>query len=175
MGEKAMKTTQAWGWLAAGVLALGVNGVYHDGGAAWTQRTVGRFINRIEERSAPILALATGHADWLVTKTKMVTVGDEPVSCRLATSVARLRASLVQRKMARTEANIGRFEAMSAREEAALARVEAAQARIEARAARVRFTPAAFDFVCPRVRVSIPRVRISVPEVHVEGVDVGSF
>jgi hypothetical protein len=39
-----MKTTQAWGWLAAGVLALGLNGIYHDGGAAWAHRAVGRVL-----------------------------------------------------------------------------------------------------------------------------------
>ncbi len=33
-----MKTTQGWGWLTAGVLALGLNGIYHDGGAAWAHR-----------------------------------------------------------------------------------------------------------------------------------------
>ncbi len=35
-----MKTTQGWGWLAAGVLALGLNGIYQDGGAAWAHRIV---------------------------------------------------------------------------------------------------------------------------------------
>src|SRR3979409_839004 len=33
MEIKAMKTTQAWGWLTAGVLALGFNGFYHDVGS----------------------------------------------------------------------------------------------------------------------------------------------
>jgi hypothetical protein len=169
-----MKNTQAWGWLATGVLALGLNGVYHDCGAAWAHRTVGRFINRIEERSVPVLALAAGRADWLMAKTETAAVRDETASCRVASSLARLKASLLQNKVARTQASTASFEEMSAREEAALARLEAERARIEAQAARVRFAPAAFNpGLCPRVRVNIPRVKISVPEMHLEALGAG--
>ena len=42
-----MKNTQAWGWLAAGVLALGLNGMYQDGGAAWAQRVVNQVTGEI--------------------------------------------------------------------------------------------------------------------------------
>ena len=117
-----MKNTQAWGWLVAGVIALGVNGLYHDCGAAWAHRTVGRFISRIEERSVPVLALAAGRADWLIAKTETAAARDETVSW----PVARLKASLWQNnKRVRTQASMARFEEMSAREEAALARLEA--------------------------------------------------
>jgi hypothetical protein len=176
-----MKNTQAWGWLAAGVLALGLNGVYHDCGAAWAHRTVGRFISRIEEHSVPVLALAAGRADWLMAKTETETaaVRDQTVSCPVASSVARWKASLLQRSLlqnmgARTQARMARFEEMSGRQEAALARLEAERARIEARAARVRFAPAAFNpAVCPRVRMNIPRVKISVPEMPLEVLGAG--
>jgi len=165
-----MKNIQAWGWLAAGVLALGLNGVYHDCGAAWAHRTVGRFISRIEERSVPVLALAAGRADWLMAKTETTVARDETVSC----PVARLKASLWQDKRVRTQASMARFEEMSAREEAALARLEVERARIEAQAARVRFAPAAFSpAVCPRVWVNVPRVKISVPEMHLEALGAG--
>ncbi len=174
-----MKTTQAWGWLAAGVLALGLNGFYHDGGAVWAHRAVDQGMAGVSERTEGVLALAAGRADWFVAKSKMVAARDETASCRLATALAR-----IQTKIARTQGGMARFEAMSAREEAQLARVEAERARIEARVARVRFAPAAFNpggisVVCPRVNVSVPRISIPrspmvrIPEIHVEAVGAG--
>ena len=120
-----MKATQGWGWLAAGVLALGLNGIYHDGGAAWAHRIadgagcrpVGS-LDRIWLRGA-----LTGSGK----RPDLVAARDETASCRLATAMAR-----VQTKIARTQNGMAHFEAMSARQEAALARMEANRARIEA-------------------------------------------
>lgn len=162
-----MKNTQAWGWLAAGVLALGLNGIYHDGGAAWAHCALGHVVSRIEQRTGPVLALATGRADLFLARTKTAVARDETASCRLATTMAR-----VQTRMARTQNRFANLEVMSAREEAALARLEANRARMEAQVARVRFSPVAFHTVqvpnvCPRIRVSIPRV--TVPQVSIPG------
>ncbi len=171
--------TQAWAWLTAGVLALGLNGFYQDGGAAWAHRLVDRGI-AIVDQSEAVLALASGRADWFMTKAKVVTAREETTSCRVATAVARVKT-----RIAGAQGGFAQFEAMSARQEAALARVEANRARIEAKLARVRFAPAAFNpeirVVCPRVRVSIPRVsipqtpsvRISPAVVHVETLGAG--
>ena len=173
--------TQAWGWLTAGVLALGLNGIYQDGGAAWAHRVVGGVVARVADRSGAVLALATGRADWFMSRAAMVAEQDQTASCRWATAVARFQTRF-QTKMARTQTGMAHFEAMSAREEAALARMEANRARIEAEVARVRIMPMAFDaakvpvVVCPRVRVNVPRVvvprvpvvRIPAPVVHVE-------
>jgi hypothetical protein len=172
----AMKNTQAWGWLVAGVLALGLNGFYHDGGAVWAHRAVDRVVGRIADQSGAVLALASGHADRFMVKASVLAARDQTASCRWATAAARL-----QTKMAPSQSGLARFEAMSAREEAALARVEASRARVEAQVARVRLTPAAFDtvtvpVVCPRVRVNIPRVSIPRPMVKgpVVHVDLGA-
>jgi hypothetical protein len=178
-GVKAMKNTQAWGWLAAGVLALGLNGIYHDGGSEWAHRALAGAIARIEQRTGPILALAAGRADLFIAKTGSETAKVETNSCRLATAMAR-----VQTQMARTHVKFARFEQMSAGEEAALARMEADRARIEAQVARVRFEPAAFETgnvssICPRVRVprvSIPRMpvlNIPAPEFRLDGLGRG--
>lgn len=166
-----MKTTQGWGWLAAGVLALGLNGFYHDGGTAWAHRALDRGMAVVRGRTEVVLALAAGRAEWFAAKAEMVAARDETASCRLATVLAR-----VQTKIARTQGGMARFEAMSAREEAQLARMEANRARIEAQVARVRFAPAVFNPVaCPRVRVNIscvrvpqPVVRVSIPAMHVD-------
>jgi len=162
-GDRAMKTTQGWGWLAAGVLALGLNGVYHDGGAAWAHRVVDLFA----DRSGVLADLASEKVDQLMGSVDPAAARDETTSCKLAAAVARFHT-----KMARTQTGLARFEAVSARQEAALSRVEAGRARIEAEVAGVRLAPAAFSTVefpvdaCPRVRANIPRV--DVPAVRVE-------
>lgn len=43
-----MKTTSAWRWLAAGVLALGLNGWYHNGGAPWAHVAIGQLARHTE-------------------------------------------------------------------------------------------------------------------------------
>ena len=171
-----MKTTQAWGWLTAGVLALGFNGFYHDVGSEFAHRIVGRVVYS----SAAVVALASGRADQFLQQAKMVVARDETQSCRLGTAMARLQA-----RVARTDTGLARFEAMSAREEAQLARVEANRARIEALAPQSEFAtfiePMNFDapnvaVICPRVRVNIPRmpmIEMRTPVVHVRTVGPG--
>jgi hypothetical protein len=156
-----MKSTQAWGWLIAGVLALGLNGFYQDGGAAWAHRAVDRVIGQTANHTEAAMALALGRVDWFQTKTQsqveMVAAQGETASCRLATSMARLQTKLT-RQVTRQDNGLARFEAMTARQEAAMARVEVNRARMEAQLARIRVTPAAFESVsCPRVRVVISR------------------
>jgi len=141
--------TQAWGWLAAGVLALGLNGIYQDSGAAWVHGNLGGVIARIADRSESVVALATGRANWFLAKADLMAARNETASCRVATAMARAQSGMAE------------FEAMSAREEAAMARLEANRARIEAQVARfssATFDPAKIRVICPRVRIEIPQV-----------------
>ena len=166
-----MKTTQGWGWLAAGVLALGLNGFYQDGGAAWAHRVA----DEVADRSGALVDVASGTVDQLMAKVELAAARDETTSCKLATAMARFETG-----MARTQTGLAHFEAMTARQEAALARVEANRARIEAQVARVRLAPVAFNTLempmvaCPRLRVNAPRVsrvpmvRIPAPVMQVE-------
>jgi hypothetical protein len=168
-----MKTTQAWAWLTAGVLALGLNGFYHDGGVVWAHR----IADRLAEQSEAVADLASERVDAFMGTANLVVARNETASCRLAATMAHF-----QTKIVRTQTTIAHFEAISARQEGALARVEANRARIEARVARVRITPVALNsgdgpvVICPRVRVSVPRidipklpmVKIPAPVVHVE-------
>jgi hypothetical protein len=176
MEIKAMKTTQAWGWLTAGVLALGLNGFYHDGGAEWAHR----LADRVVYSSGAVIALASGEADQFLEQAKMVVVRDDTPSCPLSTALASIQA-----RMAWTDARLAHFDAMSAREEAQLAQVEANRVRIEAMAAQSEFAtfiePMNFDasnvsVICPRVRVNIPRmpmIKMQAPVVHVRTVGTG--
>jgi hypothetical protein len=181
--------TQALGWLAAGVLAAGLNASYHDGGLAWAHRVA----DRIEDRSAAVLALATGRADEFVARMRMASARNETASCRLTSTIAR-----VQSRMERSETGFAEFEAMSDRQQARMDRMEANRVRIEARLARIRipavsFNPAVFPaafravsvseisvpqidlkdmkipVVCPRVRVRVPQPpMVKVPMVHID-------
>jgi hypothetical protein len=180
--------SKAYGWLAAGVLAAGLNGVYHDGGLTWLHRTV----DQVESNSAAVLALATGRADQFLTQARLATSQDQAPSCRWVTAVARVQTRLVRARTgfahpgafcARHEAQLARFDAQR---EAQMARFEAKQAKmealIEARNARVNARLAAFHPVsfsdakirdlCPRIHVSIPNVRVSDSMVDVEPNDV---
>jgi len=166
-----MKSTQAWGWLTAGVLALGLNGFYHDGGAQCIHRTVDHLVGGIAARSEAVMALATGRADWFAAKTEQLTARNETASCRLATAMARWQTRTA-RTGARREGGMAQFEAMSAREEAAFARLEAERARIEAlaqaRLDRSENLAEVETMACPRVRVNIPRVKLALSVVHVD-------
>jgi hypothetical protein len=156
-----MKTTQGWGWLAAGVLALGLNGFYQDGGLARAHEVVDAAIERVADRPGSFVELASERVERFVQNADLVVARDETASCRLAAAMA-----WFQTEMARTQTGLAHFEAMSARQEAAMARVEAERARIEARVARVRMMPVAFNtseipvVACPRIRVNVPRVRV---------------
>ncbi len=170
--------TQAWGWLTAGVLALGLNGFYHDGGAAWAHR----IVDQVAGRPVALVSLASERVDRFIEQTNLVAARKETGSCRVATAMARF-----QTRIARTQNRMASFEVMSVRPEAELARLEANRARIEEQAARVRFAPAVFEretepeihIVCPRVWVNVPRVSIPqppvvrVPVVHVETLGAG--
>jgi hypothetical protein len=160
-----MKTTQAWAWLTAGVLALGLNGFYHDGGAVWAHR----IADRLAEQSEEVADLASERVDGFMGTANLVAARDETASCRLAAAMARF-----QTKFAQAHTTMAHFEDISARREVALAQVEAGRARIEERVARVGMAPVAFGSVtgpvviCPRVRVSVPRVEIpKLPVIHV--------
>jgi hypothetical protein len=156
--------SQAWGWLTAGVLALGLNGFYQDGGAAWAHRAVDRVVGQVADKSEAVLALAAGRADWFAAKSDMLAERNETGSCRVAAMMAR-----VQSHFARAQSSAARFEVMTARREAALARMEANRARLEARMAGLRFVPAALTpSVCPRVRISIPRVHVETMSLENE-------
>jgi len=151
-----MKTTQGWGWLTAGVLALGLNGFYQDGGAAWAHRIVDGAVEQVAKRTGAVVELASARVDRFMETADVLATRDETVPCRLAAAMAR-----IQTRMARTQSGMARFESMSAREEAAVARMEADRSRMEARVTRVRMVPVAFRtteipvVVCPRVRVEI--------------------
>ena len=163
--------TQAWGWLAAAVMAAGLNATYHDGGLRWAHE----IANQVKHNTGAVLALATGRADQFVTEANLVAASRQSSPCPLAAALAEARTVVVP-----TQLELRHFEVMSAREQAKLARLETQRARIGARVAQLLIPPMAFNpvvvqaprSVCPRVRVSMPRIPAvkmpALPVVHIE-------
>jgi hypothetical protein len=167
--------TQAWGWLAAAVLAAGLNANYHDGGLQWAHEIVGR----IGHSTNAVVALATGHADQFLTEARLITEHRRVPSCPLTTALAEVRTAMPR------DFDLDQMEVISAREQAQLARIEARRARIEAQVARIRIPALVLDriaiptpqvSVCPRIRVDIPRMpRINVPNPRAVSVETFNF
>jgi hypothetical protein len=152
--------SKAYGWLAAAVLAAGLNASYHDGGLQWAHRA----IDGISHNVGAVLALASGHADQFLAEAQLANAKNETATCRLATAWARIQtrmargqtrlaqmqtkfihtgfspAKFTDRELAQSQAAWDRFEArseeMSARQEAAMAQIEAKRARMEAETER---------------------------------------
>ena len=174
-----MKTSQAWGWLAAGVLAAGLNAQYHDGGLQWAHRVANRF----EQNSSRVLATASGQAGQLLAEARLLTARNETASCPLATLLERVQTTFGR------QFDQGQFddsEEISAQREVKLARFEANRDRMEAqiavaqthfRIASANFAPIAIKaipapVICPRVRVNMPKLPMMkmqlAPQIHVE-------
>src|SRR6266567_312693 len=178
----AMKTTQAWIWLAAGVLAAGLNASYYDGGLQWARQ----MAEHAGQASTAVLALASGRADQFLSEAQLLMARNQNASCRVTATLQR-----IQSRIARSHARVEHFDAMTAREEAQFARLEANRARMEAqfaaqtghfRIATANFAPLALKnvpapVVCPRVRVNMPRLpRMKMPitpEIHIEMAGMG--
>lgn len=151
-----MKTTLAWGWLAAGVLALGLNGFYQDGGL----QSVHQFFGRVGHRSAAVLALATGRADEFVAETQEVATHSNPLSC--------------PRFSANAEST--RFQARIDRQTAAMVRAEVQSADIESAMAELRASTEnlkALDCQLAKLR-TMKTINVSVPNISLSLQDVGS-
>ncbi len=167
--------TQAWGWLVAGVLALGFNGLYHDGGLDWAHRIAAVVQHDVQYKADALLA---GRAGQILAEAELFSARNETATARIATAVAQ-----AQNRVARSQTGLARLEAMTARQQAACAQLEANRARMEAERARIEAmvqarmamaavpVPAAalvpgditIPVVCPRVKVGVPRT----PLVHV--------
>jgi len=169
--------TQAWAWLTAGVVALGLNGFYHDGGAEWAHR----IAERISDRSDFVVARVSERADQFVAEVRMAAGRNETASCPLSTAVAELQSRMAQTRFAETK--IARLDVMTDRQQAQMDRLQAAQARadaqvetrVDAQVARMRFAPVMIDravFDSAKIRVICPRVRVNVPAARIPVVNI---
>ena len=165
--------TQAWGWLAAAVVAAGLNASYHDGGLRWAHQVV----NEVTHNTSAVLALATGRADQFLAEAQAVEARRQSPSCPWSAAVAEARTMHVP-----DEFQWQRLEAISARQQAQLARLEARRARVEAqlRLPVETFNPGVVQVpgfsICPRVKSPrLPAIKVpAVPMAHVSSAGFGS-
>jgi hypothetical protein len=165
--------TQAWGWLAAAVVAAGLNASYHDGGLQWVHDAV----DQVKHNTGAVMALATGRADQFVAEAQLVAARRDAAPCPFAAAVAEARS------ISPREFKIHRMEVISARQQAELARLQANRTRMEAELAQLHIPAVTFNPVvvqaprisCPRVRVNLPRIpAMRMREVHLKGAGFGS-
>jgi hypothetical protein len=168
--------TQAWGWLAAAVVAAGLNASYHDGGLHWAHQVV----DQVKHNSSAVIALATGRADQFLVEANLASPRPQASPCPLAL-LAEAHTMVIPKDF-----ELQRVELISAREQAQLARVEARRARIEAKLAQVHIPAMAFNpvvvqapkVICPHVRVHMPRIPAvkmpALPVVHLQNTGFGS-
>ena len=162
---------QAFGWLAAGVLAAGLNASYHNGGLEWAHR----IADKVSYDTNAVLALATGNADRLYSQARMARVGEESSPCRLSLAMAR-----VQNAIPRSSAAFAQFDRFSDRQKFSSTACRRAapgwkQGSYAFNLPEIAVTPVVVNVpdvhVCPRVRVNVPRVSVKapeVPEIHIE-------
>ena len=141
------RKARAWYWLAAGVLALGLNGAYQDGEFQWA--------HRLAERSSATMERVSAEGCRLLAMAEIM-LGQEPAGLdRVHDRMVRVR---------------DRFNAQQEREmDRAQRQMEAAQLKMErAQESMVMFQQ---DEPCSHSH----RYMVQVPEVNVPAVNVRAF
>ena len=100
--------TQAWGWLAAAVVAAGLNASYHDGGLRWAHE----ITDQVKHNSTAVMALATGRADQFLAEANFASARKQTPSCPFTAALAEAGTIVVPNEFEQ------RVEIMSAREQA---------------------------------------------------------
>lgn len=155
---------QAWYWLAAGVLALGLNGYYQDGGFQGLHRLATGATLAVNEAGAQIGQIATlaevamaEHAQFLNERPApaMVAVPSVAIPAVTPARLAQLQERLQTMQAARVRARMARLQEVMARREMQRAQVEIQNGRIAVLSGQ------------GQVRVEVPPlpwVQVSVPQ-----------
>ena len=127
-----MRTDKAWYWLAAGVLALGLNGAYQDGQLGWAHVLANRATAAVERaslRGQHFVAMAEimlgrepqafGHTQAAVQRIQNRIVCDRVAQAQRQMAMAQVREQLaqarVQQKMAMVQMKMGRVRMIADR------------------------------------------------------------
>jgi hypothetical protein len=134
--EHDMRSEKAWYWLAAGVLALGLNGAYQDGQLGWTHVIADRAtaaVERVTMRGQHLLAMAEimlgrntdtfgntfGRAETALERVQNKIVCDRVARAQRQIAMAHVRGQLaeakVQQRMAMVQMKMDRVRMMGDR------------------------------------------------------------
>ena len=125
-----MRTEKAWYWLAAGVLALGLNGAYQDGQMGWAHVLVDRAaasVERVALRGQHFVAMAEvmlgreprvfAHTQAAIERVEERIACDRIAQAQRHMAMTRVREQLaeanLQRKMAMVQMKMDRVRAMT--------------------------------------------------------------
>jgi hypothetical protein len=147
---------KAWYWLAAGVLALGLNGYYQDGGL--------RPLHELAERTTIAFADARAQFSQVATLAEIALADraqaryEHPVPAVVAVTPEVIPAE------AQLQERLGVME--SARAQARMARLQEVIVRRELHRAQVELQNGRLAVLTDQgqVRVALPRVEIAVPQ-----------
>jgi hypothetical protein len=157
--------TKAWYWLAAGVLALGLNGYYQDGGMQALHRISNRATTAVAETRAQLQEAAVmtqvafaEHATCQEHARTQVAVNAPMMPAEAEARVAEIHARLARAEAAQMRAQLAGMEQVMMRREMRQARVEIQNGRLELQA-----DPGQVRLLLPPV----PRVEVNVPQAAV--------
>lgn len=159
-----MASEKAWYWLAAGVLALGLNGAYQDGQFQWAHRLVERSnatFERVSAQGCRLLAMAE------------IMLGSEPAGLdRVHDRMVRAQDRMVA---AQDRFNQRQMERMQRQMEMAQMKMEQGQEMVSFEQDEPCSHTPRYTVQVPEVNVPAVNVRAFVPNVHVPAVTVPAF
>jgi len=163
-----MASTKAWYWMAAGVLALGMNSEYQHGGLQWAHRAVDRgreFAACVETSSHRYLAMAK------------LMFGNDPtpeVPTELAMARVQEQMDVVQQKLEQKRIQIENVDRINEQIEPTMIRAQAAmeraQVRIDMAQMKAEMKANRVAYLCPRMQKMSFKVP-DVPNVKVPRID----
>jgi hypothetical protein len=148
--------TQAWYWLAAGVLALGLNGYYQDGGLLQ--------IHRLADSAKSTIAESRVHFSKAAT---LAEVFAERPRCERQAPSGAVTAMIPRQTQARRAELQERLEEMqAARVQARIARLQQVLAQRELQRAQVEWQDGRISVVndAGQVQLTLPGVEVNVPQ-----------
>ncbi len=157
-------TNKAWYWLAAGVLALGLNGYYHDGGLQGLHRLANNVTSTVAETQAEFSQVAmladvamTTHARILcprATRNTVVAVNaGMPPQTQARLADVQVRLGTLQ--AARVKARVARLQQIMVQREMQRAEVELQNGRL-----KVLTNQGQVQIAWPRVQVNVPQAPV---------------
>ncbi len=152
---------KAWYWLAAGVLALGLNGYYQDGGMAGLHRLASCAETRMAETRTQFSQVGTVAEATMSGRAHLRCGRSTPTSVVVVRPVippqAQARLALLQE---------GSEDMQAARVQARLARLQQVMARRDLQRAPVEWQKGRISVLDDEgwVQVTLPRVEVDIPQ-----------
>jgi len=159
-----MTSEKAWYWLAAGVLALGLNGVYQDGQFGW--------VHGIADHSTEIVERASMRGLSFVTAAEVMLGRNPDAMGWTHVTLQRVQGKLACKRieMAERQIDMGRMQ-----RDLAMARVDRQMARVQMKMDKVRMIAIENGHRAQkcsgfsRMVVTVPRVElpdVQIPEIQ---------